>query len=201
VWASLGIAIGFAAPFFYIWYNAPAPSPGALMYVGAVTLGVSQLLAFSNLEIVLSKQITQHRDEVGSSVARVSMLHGLTLAAARFVGPFFMAFVIPIFDTVTNAAPQCGLVEVGGGGALVNSTCCIAPQGFDTATCSMENVNVVIPIFVGVQVLSCAMGLVYLFKIVDYPPDIAPELVGDDDDAASSSRVSADGRGGNVGLA
>jgi len=163
-WACLGLVFSIIVPFCFILYSPPT-SPADLLYAGSVLVGLSQVITLGNMEVVFSKQITQHGDEVGSSVAVLFSIYSITLAASRFAGPFITAFIIPIADTATGGGKPC-LTSTGE--FNVTSTCCFLPSGFQTSTCELLNVDIYIPVLAAVVIAASSLGIYYLSVIVDY---------------------------------
>ena len=166
-WGLVGLLLSFTVPWFFVSYQGPAvTSPSALMYVGTVLLGISQVLCFTNFEVIFSKQLTQHVSEVGNSVGTMFALYGISLSLSRFLGPFVTGFLLPIVNFENGLAPCTGV-----NGFDPNSTCCFQTHGFQTKTCELQNVNVWVPILIGLSAIAVSLGIWLLCSMVSYKTD------------------------------
>jgi hypothetical protein len=167
VWSALGILLGFAVPWFFVWWAEPSASPPALLYVGVGLLGAAQVLVLGSMEVIFSKQLTQHYLEVGSSSSAMFAIYGMSTSFARFLGPFVTGFVIPIVDS--TGAPVCHTSTNATTGVVsLSSTCCISPAEYVVSTCVLQSINVYMPILIAISGLAGAVGLYYLVRVVDY---------------------------------
>jgi hypothetical protein len=166
IWCMIGLALGFGVPFFFVNYGGvySTTSPPALLYIGTTLIGLSQTLSFSNLEVIFSKQLTQHLDEVANSIGTMFSLYGISQSFARFLGPFVTGFIIPIHDSATNSNPCYDAT----GQFNASSTCCFTPSGFTTTTCELLNVDIWLPILVVISSFATALGFYFTCVTVDY---------------------------------
>lgn len=194
-WSLLGSSCAIAAPFFFIAYTGTeGTQPQALLWVGGILLGAANVWQFGNLEVIFSKQITQHYEEVGASISTffswytvsqscwffdvfflfVLLIFDVVLLVTRFLGPFVTGFVLPITDFSQANASPCTTAS----GALdLNSTCCFVGSKYQISTCEMQSVNIYIPILTGVTFLSFCMTLYYVFYLVNYPEELVEGVI------------------------
>ena len=154
-----------------MWWAKPAmPEPPGALYAGTVLLGLSQVIVYGNMEVVFSKQITQHIHEVGDSgQAAIFSIYGIINSFARFLGPLITGFVLPIGDTATGGGAPC-LTKAGAFNP--QSTCCFTPSAFIVTTCEVVNINVYVPILIAISCVAVALGWWYLAVVVDYGDDV-----------------------------